>query len=71
VASSRRLRRSQVEDGLVDVMGCVEPYYLCFIIFILLVHRDIIVISLLLEPINRILYEWGFLSFLLFLFHNL
>jgi hypothetical protein len=39
-----RLRRGQVEDGRVDVTGCVGPYYPCFVIFILLGPRGIVVI---------------------------
>jgi hypothetical protein len=41
---SQRLRRSQVEDERVDAMGCVKPCYPCFVVFILLDHRGIIVI---------------------------
>jgi hypothetical protein len=33
-----------VEDGCVDVMGCIEPCYLYFVVFILLGHRCIVVI---------------------------
>jgi hypothetical protein len=44
VAPSRRLHRSQVEDGWVDVMGYVRPRYPCFAVFVLLGPRDIVVI---------------------------
>jgi hypothetical protein len=44
VAPSRRLRRRQVEDGRVDAMGWVEPYYLTFAIFNVLGPRVIVVI---------------------------
>jgi hypothetical protein len=44
VAPSQRLRRSQLEDGWVDVMGYVGPCYPWFTIFILLSHKSIIVI---------------------------
>jgi hypothetical protein len=44
VTPSQRLRRSQVEDGRVNAMDCVGPCYSYFIIFILLAHRDIVVI---------------------------
>jgi hypothetical protein len=44
VAPSQKLRRSQVEDGRVDAMGCVEPCYPYFTIFILLGPRNIVVI---------------------------
>jgi hypothetical protein len=33
VAPSRRLRRRQVEEERVDVMGCVGPYYPTFTVF--------------------------------------
>jgi hypothetical protein len=44
VAPSQRLCQSQVEDGRVDTIDCVGSCYLCFVIFILLCHRDIVVI---------------------------
>jgi hypothetical protein len=44
VAPSWRLRRRQVEDGRVDVMGCVGPYYPTFVDFNVLGPRDIVVI---------------------------
>jgi hypothetical protein len=44
VAQSRRLRRSQVEDGRVDATSCIRPCYHCFAIFILLGPRGIVVI---------------------------
>jgi hypothetical protein len=43
VASSRRLRHDQIEDGWVDVMGCVRPCYPYFTIFDVLGPRDIVV----------------------------
>jgi hypothetical protein len=43
MAPSRRLRRRQVEDGYVDVTGCVGPYYPTFTVFNVLCHRDIVV----------------------------
>jgi hypothetical protein len=43
VAQSRKLRQDQVEDGRVDVMGCVRPCYPYFAIFYVLGTRDIIV----------------------------
>jgi hypothetical protein len=36
MATSRRLRRDQVEDGRVDVMGHIGPCYPCFAVFIVL-----------------------------------
>jgi hypothetical protein len=44
VAPSRRLRRRQVEDGRVDVTGCVGPYYPTFAVFNVLGPRGIVVI---------------------------
>jgi hypothetical protein len=44
VAPSWRLRRVQVEYGRVDATGCVRPYYPCFVVFILLGPRGIVVI---------------------------
>jgi hypothetical protein len=43
VASSQRLRRVKTEDGRVDVMGCVGPFYLHFVIFYVIGHRGILV----------------------------
>jgi hypothetical protein len=68
MAPSQRLRRSQVEDGWVNAMGCVETYYPYFVVFILLGPKGIVVISLLLESINRTLEGWGSLPLLTFLF---
>jgi hypothetical protein len=55
VASSWRLRRDQVKDGRVDVMGCIGPFYPNFAIFYVLGPRGILSFSLLLGPINRTL----------------
>jgi hypothetical protein len=38
------LRRRQVEDGRVDAMGCVRPYYPTFVVFNVLGPRGIVVI---------------------------
>jgi hypothetical protein len=43
VSSLRRLHRDQVEDGWVDVMGCVGPGCSCFVIFFILSPRGIVV----------------------------
>jgi hypothetical protein len=43
VASLRRLRQDQVEDGRVDVNGYVRPCYHYFIIFYVLGHRSILI----------------------------
>jgi hypothetical protein len=40
VAPSRRLRWVQAEDGRVDAMGCIEPFYLGFAVFYVLGPRD-------------------------------
>jgi hypothetical protein len=45
VAASRRLCRRRVEDGWVDVMGCVGPCYPTFIVFNVLGTRGIVVIE--------------------------
>jgi hypothetical protein len=44
MAPSRRLRRDHVEDGRVDMMGCVRPCYPCFAVFNVLCSRGIVVI---------------------------
>jgi hypothetical protein len=44
VAPLWRLRQRQVEDRRIDVMDCVEPCYLTFAVFNILVHRGIVVI---------------------------
>jgi hypothetical protein len=43
VASSWRLHGGQVEDGRVNAMGCVKPYYPCFVVFYVLGPRGILV----------------------------
>jgi hypothetical protein len=43
VASSRRLRREEVEDGHVDVMSCVGPFYPKIVISSVLGPRGIVV----------------------------
>jgi hypothetical protein len=45
VASSWRLRRVKAEDGWVDAMGCVGPFYPNFAIFLVLGHKGSLVIS--------------------------
>jgi hypothetical protein len=44
VAPSRRLRRSQVEDGRIDTTDYIGPYYPCFTIFYVLCHSGMVVI---------------------------
>jgi hypothetical protein len=61
VAPSWRLRRDEVEDRRVDIMGCVRSYYPYFIIFYVLNRRGI-VFSLLVGPINSTLEGWGYLT---------
>jgi hypothetical protein len=41
---SRRLHRRQVEAGRVDATGCVRPCYPCFVVFLLLGPRGVVVI---------------------------
>jgi hypothetical protein len=43
MAPSWRLCQDQVEDGRVDAMGCVGPYYPCFVIFHVLDRRGVVV----------------------------
>jgi hypothetical protein len=50
MASSRRSRGDETEDGRVDVMGCIRLFYPNFIVFIVLGHKGSLVISF---PINR------------------
>jgi hypothetical protein len=49
VSSSRRLRRVEVEDELVDVTGCVGPFYHKITVFYVLDLRANLVFSFLLE----------------------
>jgi hypothetical protein len=42
VAPSQRLRRDKVEDGQVDVRGCVGSYYTYFTVFYVLGPRGIV-----------------------------
>jgi hypothetical protein len=44
VASSRRLRQDEAEDGRVDAMGYIRLGYPYFTIFNVLDNRDIVVI---------------------------
>jgi hypothetical protein len=46
MALSRRLRQNQVEDGWVDVMSCVRPYYSYFAVFYVLDTMRILVFYL-------------------------
>jgi hypothetical protein len=43
MTSSRRLHRDQVEDGQVDAMGCVGPFYPKITIFYVLDPMGILV----------------------------
>jgi hypothetical protein len=43
MASSWRLRRVKAEDGWVDVMGYIRPFYPNFVVFYLLGPRGILV----------------------------
>jgi hypothetical protein len=55
VASSQRSRGDEVEDRLVDVMGCIRLFYSNFAIFIVLGYKGGLVIS---SPINRTPKGW-------------
>jgi hypothetical protein len=48
VASLRRLRRVETEDGWVDAMGCIGPFYPNFAVFYVLAPREILVFYLVL-----------------------
>jgi hypothetical protein len=50
VASLRRSRGDEAEDGWVDATGCTRLFYPIFAIFIILGHKGSLVIS---SPINR------------------
>jgi hypothetical protein len=43
MASLWRLRRVEAEDGRVDVMGCIGPFYLKIAVFIVLGLKGIVV----------------------------
>jgi hypothetical protein len=43
VALSWRLRRVEVEDGLIDATGCVQPFYQKITISSVLAPMDIVV----------------------------
>jgi hypothetical protein len=44
VASSRRLRGVEAENGRADVLGCIRLFYPNFVVFIVLVPKGILVI---------------------------
>jgi hypothetical protein len=44
IASSRWLRRGQIEDGRIDAMGSVGFCYHCFAVFYVLVPRGVSVL---------------------------
>jgi hypothetical protein len=46
VASSRRSCAVELEDGWVDAIGCIRPYYAYFAVFIVLVPRGNLVFCL-------------------------
>jgi hypothetical protein len=68
VTSSLMLRRDEVEDGWVDVTGCVGPSYPKISVFYVLYRRNNLIFSLLFRPRNRTVEEWSFLLLLLFWF---
>jgi hypothetical protein len=55
MASLKRSREDEVEDRLVDVMGCIRLFYSNFAIFIVLGYKGGLVIS---SPINRTPKGW-------------
>jgi hypothetical protein len=59
VASSQMLRGNEVEDGWIDVMGCIRVFYPNFIVFIVLGHKGSLLISF---PIIRTPRAGGELS---------
>jgi hypothetical protein len=54
VASSRRSREDEAEDERVDVTGCIGLFYPNFAIFIVLGHKDSLVISFSINRIPRV-----------------
>jgi hypothetical protein len=46
MASSWRLHQAKAEDGWVDVMGYIGPFYSNFAVFYVLDHRGILVFCL-------------------------
>jgi hypothetical protein len=68
VASSHRSCGDEAEDGRIDVMGCIRLFYRNFAIFIVLGHKDSLVISF---PINRTPMAGGEVSIQLSLSHPL
>jgi hypothetical protein len=45
VASSQRSCRDEVDDGRVDVIGCIRFFYSNFTVFFVLCHKSSLVIS--------------------------
>jgi hypothetical protein len=68
VASSRRSREDEAEDGQVNAMDCIRLFYPKFVIFVVLGPRGSFVISF---PINRTLRVGGEVSIQLSLSHPL
>jgi hypothetical protein len=50
VATSRRSRGDEAKDERVDATGCIGPFYHNFTVFIVLGHKDSLIISF---TINR------------------
>jgi hypothetical protein len=51
VTSSQRSYRDEDEDGWIDATGRIGLFYPNFVVFIVLCHKDSLVISF---PINRV-----------------
>ncbi len=54
VTSSQRSRGDKAKDGRVDAMGCIGLFYPNFIVFIVLDHKDSLVISFLINRTPRV-----------------
>jgi hypothetical protein len=46
MTSLQMLCRVEAKDGLVDVIGCIRPFYLNFVVFYVLDSRAILVFCL-------------------------
>jgi hypothetical protein len=54
MASSWRSRGDETKDRRVDAMGCIRLFYPNFIVFIVLGHKDSLVISFLINRTPRV-----------------
>jgi hypothetical protein len=58
VVSSRRLRVDEAKDGRVDTTGCIRLFYSNFIVFVVLGHNGILVISFSINMAPRVGREY-------------